>query len=578
MTGTLSVGSVEAFCGIPSLVSGNDTEGATELQASIDGGAWLTFWEFSPGASWTGTSERLPLTATPEQHTFQVRNPATGTTSNVVTFTTAAMITPTYLINADGPTAPTLFAASGTGASQVAFPATQPSGDLSFPVAAAISTGIGVSVANTGDIYYSTYTSSDGTFDSGLRTYFAENDGADETKQIVGVSDYSTGSGVGTATIPLGGGLGVFTDVYFPYLITNGYYYVASSTSINGTIVYNGTCATENIGVLSPGYFRTNTLGSNGTGSVSEYPTLTTLYNFSLVLDPLPPVLASATVTLQGTNDAPLLATGLDFNVDYESTGTGSLTQLIYARAASFTGASTHGGTWTATIGGLSAGLHVVTVRDHNAPMLESNSVTFEVEGPGNLLVSQVTEQTWLERPGASLRVSQAVEQVWLAPVPDARIGLYSTSVLPSSTDTYDEFGSLLSWTYETALLPDNQQQRNNSMCITTLDLAFVGSTPVVAVSFLDNGGNTLQASAITPNGAVSVWNGTRANSTWNKVGWNGAALALSPWQIPWQQPIVFKQGYFLASGLSFAGFKIGSLYLEYKILGYVSQYPSGSS
>ena len=148
--------------------------------------------------------------------------------------------------------------------------------------------------------------------------------------------------------------------------------------------------------------------------------------------------------------------------------------------------------------------------------------------------------------------------------------------MLPSPTDTYVEFGAPMSWQYSTALLPDNQQQRNNAMMITTLDLAFVGNTPVVSTKFLDSGNNILQQAAVVPGGSQSVWDGTPANSTWGVSPWGGTLQPLSPYQIAWAAPIVFKQGVFAASGISCAGFKIGTVYLEYQILGYVSQVLSG--
>jgi hypothetical protein len=52
----------------------------------------------------------------------------------------------------------------------------------------------------------------------------------------------------------------------------------------------------------------------------------------------------------------------------------------------------------------------------------------------------------------------------------------------------------------------------------------------------------------------------------------------LSPYQLEWPAPVVFQQGSFMATGLSSAGFKIGTLYMQYQVLGYVSQFRSGAS
>jgi hypothetical protein len=109
-------------------------------------------------------------------------------------------------------------------------------------------------------------------------------------------------------------------------------------------------------------------------------------------------------------------------------------------------------------------------------------------------------------------------------------------------------------------------------MIVTTLDMAFIGNVPTVNTQFLDSAGNVLQAAAVAPAGVVPRWDIAK----WDLAEWDGAPSPLSPWQLAWPAPIAFKQGYLLVSGLSQPGFKIGAAYLEYQILGYVQQYPSG--
>lgn len=558
-----------AYLFIPLPLEGTDTEGATQLNYSLDGGPWQQVWQFSPGGAWTGVGPRIPLTATPQMHTIQVQNPANSNVSNIVSFETASFIPPTFIVNDDDPNPGTLGVTTGAGGSVLALPPNYPSGNLSCPVAGTIS------VTNYSQYDYSSYTDTevytDGTADSGLLLFGASGNGSG--MQRVFVDYYSSGSGPQTlylvANVPA-----TFSTRYLPCFVAaeggaNRIFYVGS-TSINGTFAYGGLFFGNNVGNIGPAYFNT---GGGGAGFVSITPQFSAPDAYSLTLNTHAPVSPSTTVTLTGTNTCALLATGMDYNLDFSNNGSLTpQTSLVYQRVSSFTGASTQGGTWTATIPGLSAGTHLITVRDHNLPMLESNTITLQVLGAANLRVSQVVEQVWMAAPRANLRVSQVVEQVWMQLVPNGRIGLYQTDVLPSSTDTYIEFGDQMSWDYETALLPDNQHNRNNSMIVTTLDMAFIGNTPVVSVEFTDSGGNQLGAAAIQPNGALSIWD----VSKWDQAPWDGVALPLSPYQIPWTQPIVFKQGQFSASGLSFAGFKIGTLYMEYSILGYVSQQQSG--
>jgi hypothetical protein len=191
---------------------------------------------------------------------------------------------------------------------------------------------------------------------------------------------------------------------------------------------------------------------------------------------------------------------------------------------------------------------------------------------PDNLYASQVVEQVLASIPDYLL-VSQAVEQVLLSLPQFNRVGLFQTDATPTSETEYIEFGNPMSWFSETSLLPDNQEVSNNGMIVTTLDLAFVGSSPVVAVQAIDAAGDLITQSAVVSAGTDTIWD----TAVWDVDVWDGTPSPLSPWQIPWTQSVVFRQMQFSASGYSFAGFRIGNLYMQFKQLGYVAQLPSGA-
>jgi hypothetical protein len=155
---------------------------------------------------------------------------------------------------------------------------------------------------------------------------------------------------------------------------------------------------------------------------------------------------------------------------------------------------------------------------------------------------------------------------------PTTQLGLYSGGVIPTPEDTYLEFGTPLEFIYETVLLPDNQQLANNSMPRTALAMQFIGQEPGIIATCYDNAGNTLGSVTITPAGADTFWD----TAEWDVAPWDGAAQAFAPNWLPWSEPIVFKQAQFRATGTSTAGFKIGNLYAEYKVLGYMQQQLSG--
>jgi hypothetical protein len=559
-----------AYLFLPVPLTGTDSEGASTLQYSLDGGPWQLVWDFSAGSTWSGQGPRLPLTAVPGvSHTVQVQNPANGNKSNVVTFTTAGFIPPTYIISGDGPTQGTLGATSGNGGSVLAIPPGAPVGELNpalVPVAGTLAVANWTTGPGYGIFMHMFY----GAGDTNGSLQYASGQNVNPLDQQLVVDYYQSGSGTGSLVIPISTSATFTTEQYPWYVLSDGSLLKSiAATSVNGTLIYAGQLGNTNTGVLFPLYYD----GSSGPGPgyLSASPQVTAS-TFNLSLGAVAPVGASTTITLTGTDSEPILATGMDYNVDFASSGSGSLTSLVYERVSTFSGASTQGGTWTATIPGLSAGTHLITVRNHDVPMLESNTDTVTVLGPANLRVSQVVKQAMLQQQRATLRVSQVVKQVMLQAIPNARVGLYQTDVLPSPTDTYVEFGAPMSWQYETALLPDNQQQRNNAMIVTTLDMAFIGNVPTVNTQFLDSAGNVLQAAAVAPAGVVPRWDIAK----WDLAEWDGAPSPLSPWQLAWPAPIAFKQGYLLVSGLSQPGFKIGAAYLEYQILGYVQQYPSG--
>jgi len=154
-------------------------------------------------------------------------------------------------------------------------------------------------------------------------------------------------------------------------------------------------------------------------------------------------------------------------------------------------------------------------------------------------------------------------------------LGLFQSDVIPSSSSNYTEFNNQLEWTFQTSLLPDNKDMANNAMIYAMLDLQFVGAQPSVAINFLDSSNSTTLAStSIAPSGTNTVW----GSFLWGEAPWGGTAQQLAPNWVQWGIPVVFKQGYFEASGLSEQGFAIGAIYMEYQITGYVQQYYSGVS
>lgn len=226
-------------------------------------------------------------------------------------------------------------------------------------------------------------------------------------------------------------------------------------------------------------------------------------------------------------------------------------------------------GAFSATLDGvISPGTHTLQGKDLSTGVL-SNTIIIDAD---TLYVSQAVEQVLLSIPD-QLLASQAVEQVLLSLPQFNRVGLFQTDVVPNAESTCVEFGENLSWNYETSLLPDNQEVSSNGMIVTTLGMAFVGSSPVVAVQATDADGNVITQAAIVSGGTDSLWD----EATWDVDVWDGTPSPISPWQIPWPVAVVFRQMQVGASGYSVAGFRVGNLYMQYQQLGYVAQLPSGA-
>lgn len=143
---------------------------------------------------------------------------------------------------------------------------------------------------------------------------------------------------------------------------------------------------------------------------------------------------------------------------------------------------------------------------------------------------------------------------------------LFSSAVIPTSTDSYVENGTNLAWTYQTVLLPDNQMMSENALQESTLAIALpINST--ITVQALDEDNNDLDTVTINgPSGTPSVW----GTMIWGTSAWGGPNTAFAQLQIPWSLPLVFKQASIRISGSSASGLAIGNMYLRYQPQGYL--------
>lgn len=149
---------------------------------------------------------------------------------------------------------------------------------------------------------------------------------------------------------------------------------------------------------------------------------------------------------------------------------------------------------------------------------------------------------------------------------------LFTSDVQQKSTSSYAENGATLAWLYQTAMLPDTDTMAEYTMVETTVDIAYPpGNVPFTATAGEENG-SLFDSVTLVPGGNVTIWGAF----TWGAAIWGGAANALSPRQLPWHLPIVFRRLYLAVNGDSGASVKLGTTRMRYQQLGYLQQALTG--
>lgn len=145
---------------------------------------------------------------------------------------------------------------------------------------------------------------------------------------------------------------------------------------------------------------------------------------------------------------------------------------------------------------------------------------------------------------------------------------LFQSDVQQSSTSTYTENSTDLSWHYEPAFLPDTTQMAEAAMLETTINLGYPQLTAAFDITAQDENEEVLDSVSITSSGAAPLW----GSAVWGSFVWGGLANPMQPRQIPWSIPIVFRRLKIAITGDSAAQTRLGDLFLRYQILKYLQQ------
>lgn len=142
---------------------------------------------------------------------------------------------------------------------------------------------------------------------------------------------------------------------------------------------------------------------------------------------------------------------------------------------------------------------------------------------------------------------------------------LFQSDSVQTSTSTFEENGSQMTFNWVTSMLPDTQQMSMNAMIETTINMSLAAGG-IYSISAGDQDGALYNSVLLNAPAVTTVWGGF----TWGTALWQGAQNALYPRQVEWTIPIVFRRLYIGVTGNCAAGLKIGDLFLRYQQLGYL--------
>jgi len=144
---------------------------------------------------------------------------------------------------------------------------------------------------------------------------------------------------------------------------------------------------------------------------------------------------------------------------------------------------------------------------------------------------------------------------------------IYQTDPVQTAISNFIENGTLLSWTYATAALPDNEDLMYNSLIVASINVAFKAGAPTLQVVATDENGTIVGLASIITPGAASFW----GSMVWGTNVWYGQQYGLQPRQIPWTAAVVFSKLILKITAPSSLGFQISNFQALYQPLGYVN-------
>lgn len=156
---------------------------------------------------------------------------------------------------------------------------------------------------------------------------------------------------------------------------------------------------------------------------------------------------------------------------------------------------------------------------------------------------------------------------------------LHRSNIVPTSADTYVENGSLMQWQFVTPLVPQTDDMAMHEVIEQTIGFAGITSDDY-EFSFIDELNNIIASTTIThttdptaPGPAIwgtAIW----GDFIWGDTTVSSYNIGYSTFQLAYNEPIVFKQAFFMGSGPSSSALKIGAINTRLRELGYTIGLP----
>lgn len=144
---------------------------------------------------------------------------------------------------------------------------------------------------------------------------------------------------------------------------------------------------------------------------------------------------------------------------------------------------------------------------------------------------------------------------------------IFQSDATQSSTSTFVENGTQLTFAWQTMMLPDTMSMAEQNILEATINMALASGVNI-GVSAIDQNGTVYQSVVISPTGSPTIW----GNFQWGQAQWLGAANGLYPRELQWSEPLVFRRLSMMATGDCASGLLLGDMFLRYEELGYLQQ------